>query len=98
MKIGLDVMGGDYAPRKTIQGAVLSLKTLDKNTEIVLFGNKKLILFELSKYNIPNNKFKIVHCPEVIEMGEHAIKSFKNKPNSSISQGFELLKKVKCCQ
>ena len=41
MKIGLDIMGGDYAPKKTIHGAILAIKQLPKNIKVVLFGEKK---------------------------------------------------------
>lgn len=93
MKIGLDVMGGDYAPEKTIEGAALALKEFNKNVELVFFGEKRRILSQLSKYNISENKFQIVDCPETIGMGEHAMQTLKTKPNSSIHRGYDSLKK-----
>ena len=84
-------MGGDYAPKKTVHGAILAQKELPKGTEIVLFGKEENILAELHSFNIPSNTFKIVHCPEVIEMGEHAIKGLKQKTKSSIAVGFDYL-------
>ena len=84
-------MGGDYAPKKTVHGAILAQKELTKDTEIVLFGRKEDILSELKLFNISSNTFKIVDCPEVIEMGEHAVKGFKQKTKSSISIGFHHL-------
>jgi glycerol-3-phosphate acyltransferase PlsX len=93
MKIGLDIMGGDYAPRKTVHGAILALDELPKNIRIVLFGNENEILFELKKHNISAEKFEIINCSEVISMEEHATKAFRSKPNSSIAKGFEYLTK-----
>ena len=84
-------MGGDYAPQKTVHGAILAQKDLPKGTEIVLFGGKEDILSELKSFNISSNTFEIVDCPEVIEMGEHAIKGIKQKTKSSISVGFHYL-------
>ena len=84
-------MGGDYAPQKTVHGAILAQKALPKGTEIVLFGGKEDILSELKSFNISSNTFEIVDCPEVIEMGEHAIKGIKQKTKSSISVGFHYL-------
>jgi len=91
MRIGIDIMGGDYAPQKTVHGAILAQKDLPKGTEIVLFGRKEDILSELKSFNISSNTFEIVDCPEVIEMGEHAIKGIKQKTKSSISVGFYYL-------
>ena len=84
-------MGGDYAPQKTVHGAILAQKALPKGTEIVLFGGKEDILSELKSFNISSNTFEIINCPEVIEMGEHAIKGIKQKTKSSISVGFHYL-------
>ena len=84
-------MGGDYAPQKTVHGAILAQKALPKGTEIVLFGGEEDILSELKSFNISSNTFEIVDCPEVIEMGEHAIKGIKQKTKSSISVGFHYL-------
>ena len=91
MRIGIDIMGGDYAPQKTVHGAILAQKDLPRGTEIVLFGKKEDILSELKSFNISSNIFEIVDCSEVIEMGEHAVKGIKQKTKSSISVGFHYL-------
>ena len=41
MKIGIDIMGGDFAPKKTIEGAVLSLKHFHNGEKLFLFGKEK---------------------------------------------------------
>ncbi|MGE5382514.1 MAG: phosphate acyltransferase PlsX [Omnitrophica WOR_2 bacterium] len=92
MKIGLDVMGGDFAPVSTISGAILALEHLAPKDEIVLIGDQDKILSELSKHNVPEGSFRIVHANDVIEMGEHPTRALLKKPQSSISIGFELLK------
>lgn len=91
MRIGIDIMGGDFAPQKTVQGAILAQKELPEETEIVLFGNKNDILSELKSHHISEDLFEIVDCTEVIDMGEHAVKAFKQKTNSSIAVGFHYL-------
>ena len=95
MRIGIDIMGGDYAPQKTVHGAILALNELPSDTKIVLFGRESEILTELKKYNINANNFEIIDCTDVIDMGEHPTKAFKSKPNSSIAKGFEHLAKGK---
>ena len=93
MRIGIDIMGGDYAPKKTVHGAILALKELPKNTTVVLFGKKNEILSELKQHDFSADKFEIVDCSEVIRMEEHATKAYRSKPDSSISKGFEYLAK-----
>ena len=92
MRIGIDIMGGDFAPTSIIEGVLLAQKEQKDNTELVLFGDKKKIENLLSIHNTEKKNFKIVHCKETITMEENAIKGFKNKPNSSIAKGFEALK------
>ena len=95
MRIGIDIMGGDYAPQKTVHGAILALNELPSDTKIVLFGRESEILTELKKYNINATNFEIIDCTDLIDMGEHPTKAFKSKPNSSIAKGFEYLAKGK---
>lgn len=91
MKIGIDIMGGDFAPVKTIHGAILALNELPNNISVVLFGKEKDILSELKKHNQNTSLFEIINCPDTISMGEHPTKAFRSKPNSSIAKGFGYL-------
>jgi phosphate acyltransferase len=92
MRIGLDVMGGDFAPKATIAGAIMANSEISASDQIVLIGDKNLILKQLKEENVDSNEFGIVHAEEAIGMGEHPLKAFKTKPNSSINIGFKLLK------
>lgn len=92
MKIGLDVMGGDFAPGATISGAILALKDLPPADRIVLIGIQDIILEELSKHGVDPSLFDIVHASEVIGMGEHPTHAILRKPDSSIGVGFKCLK------
>ena len=40
MRIGFDIMGGDYAPLEAIKGAILAQKELPSDVRIVLFGDE----------------------------------------------------------
>jgi len=91
MIIALDAMGGDFAPKATVEGAILAQKVLSESCEILLIGDQDQILAELKSHDFPADKFTIVHAPDVIEMGEHPAKAFPQKPNSSIAIGFGLL-------
>ncbi|MBK6522532.1 MAG: phosphate acyltransferase PlsX [Bacteroidia bacterium] len=92
MKIGLDIMGGDFAPKNCLDGAVLALKELPKDVKIVLIGDKDAALKYFEENKIDGSAFEYIHTKEVIEMGEHPTKAFSQKPQSSIAIGFKLLK------
>ena len=92
VRIGIDVMGGDFAPLATIDGSILALQS-QKNIELFLIGDEAIIINELNKRKIDSNELNIIHAPENIEMGEHPTKALIKKPNSSISIGFQMLKK-----
>lgn len=92
MKIGLDVMGGDYSPVATLEGAILAQERISSSDRIFLFGPQELIEDMLEERKADKSLFTIVHSPEVIGMGERPIKAYTHKPNSSISMGFKHLK------
>lgn len=93
MRIGLDIMGGDFAPVETTKGAILALNSFKEHGDrLVLIGDENKICSILSEEGISPDEFDIVHAEETIGMGEHATKAFSKKPNSSISVGFKLLK------
>jgi phosphate acyltransferase len=93
MKIGLDVSGGDFAPKATIDGALLAKQVLDSDVTIVLFGDELTIQKELASRAQSAELFEIVHAPEVITYHDHPTRALPKKPNSSIAVGFELLAK-----
>jgi glycerol-3-phosphate acyltransferase PlsX len=92
MKIGLDVMGGDYAPDAVIQGAVDSLQHLSDDEKLVLIGNESMIRWGLDHLSTEPSLFEIVNTTQVIEMADHPAKSFSQKKNSSIAVGYGMLK------
>lgn len=95
MRIGLDAMGGDFAPRAVVEGAVDVLPRLDDDTRIVLIGDEARILDELRTLSVDPSLFDIVHTSEVITMADHPAKAFSQKRHSSIAVGFGMLKNGK---
>ena len=95
MKVGLDVMGGDSAPKATIGGAILAHKELPLEDRIVLIGDEGIIRATLLEFGASPVDFEIVHASDVIGMGEHPTKAFLRKTDSSISVGYNLLKHKK---
>jgi glycerol-3-phosphate acyltransferase PlsX len=90
MKIGVDAMGGDFAPLEAIKGAS-SAARVHPHYQLVLFGNKEVILSVCKEEGVDANLFSIVDCPTEIEMGEHPVRAFSAKQDSSIARGFQYL-------
>lgn len=91
MKIGIDIMGGDFAPREALTGVKQFLDSNPNDVEIVLIGDEKQISPIVSQLAIDTQQYSIVHAPETIGMHEHPTKALKGKPHSSINIGFQLL-------
>lgn len=95
IKIGIDAMGGDFAPEVAIEGAVMSLKFLNKESRIVLYGDDVRIRELIKKHGAKEEDFDIVATTQVIEMGDHPAKAFVAKRDSSITVGFRDLSEGK---
>ncbi len=90
MKIAVDVMGGDYAPRKIIEGTKLAYKELGNLIEIQLVGNKEII-----KRFAVSDKFSIVDTSQTVSAGEPPLEAYRKKKNSSLAKAVELQKNGK---
>lgn len=93
-RIVVDAMGGDFAPRNAVIGAVQAFEA-NRNFELFLVGRQNDILKELETNNLQFDKNNIIHADEVIGMGDSATSSIKQKPNSSIVVGAKLVKDKK---
>ncbi len=92
MKIGIDILGGDFAPGAPLEGVCLAYAELPSHVRLVLIGDQEQIRSGLSQKGLDPEKFDIVHATETIGMGEHPVKAFSQKPNSTIATGFRLMK------
>ena len=91
MRIVVDAMGGDYAPKNIIAGVVDAVKEFP--VTIVLVGIESRIKAELAGHSYPKEKIEIVHAPDVVGMDDHATDVIRKKPDCSISVGVNLLKR-----
>ena len=93
MNIALDAMGGDFAPRSILEGALLAKKEiLPEGAFITLIGQESVIKEELKALGAPEDSFAIVNADEVIGMDEHPAKAITKKQNASIPVGYGMLK------
>lgn len=90
MKIGIDMMGGDFAPAEALKGIQEYIANGTK-VHLVLIGDEQQITSLLSYNNLSPDSYTIIHASQVIGMHEHPTKALKEKKHSSISIGFHLL-------
>ena len=90
MKIIADAFGGDNAPVEIIKGCVQAAAEL--GVEIALCGRRAEIEKQLSGYEYPKEKITIVDAEEVIGACEVPTAAIREKKNSSLVVGLELLK------
>ncbi|TWF35677.1 phosphate:acyl-[acyl carrier protein] acyltransferase [Chitinophaga polysaccharea] len=95
MRIGLDMMGGDFAPAEAVKGVKVYLDNVASDVHLVLIGDEQQLAPLLTAAQLDQSKYSVVHSSQVIGMDEHPTKALKEKPHSSISIGFHLLKEGK---
>jgi len=94
IRIALDAMGGDNAPRVEVEGAVLALRDLPPNVRIQLVGRRSEIESALAQHpQADRSRIELIEAPDVVGMGEKPLAAIRSKPNSSISIGLSLQKK-----
>jgi glycerol-3-phosphate acyltransferase PlsX len=89
MTIGIDLMGGDFAPLEAIKGIQQYLQ--EGKAHLVLVGDESKVRSILSEHSIPEKSYTLVHASQVIGMHEHPTKALKEKQDSSIAIGYKLL-------
>jgi glycerol-3-phosphate acyltransferase PlsX len=91
-------MGGDFAPKAPIAGALLALQELDESHVVQLVGQttviesqlKDLLSGEFSSASRVGKRVQIVEAPDVIEMSEKPTAGLRKKPNSSMVVGIRM--------
>ena len=91
MKIILDAMGGDLAPKSTVEGAVLALQEME-DCRLVLVGDKDIIKENLRGLQYDKNRLTIVSTTEVITNDDVPTKAIKQKKDSSLVVALNMLK------
>ncbi len=94
MRIALDAMGGDRAPRVIVEGAIQALREY-RDLEVILVGDEKRVKKELSKYRTKGLSLSIIHASQVVEMDELPTTALRQKKDSSIMVSARLMKERK---
>lgn len=91
MKIGIDMMGGDFAPKEAINGIQQYFQEVREAAHLVLVGDEAQVNPLLHTLSLSAGQYTLVHAPQVIDMHEHPTKALKEKQQSSIAIGFHML-------
>lgn len=91
MNIGIDMMGGDFAPLEAVKGILLYLNNSSNSVNIYCIGDENLVQPLVKEYQLSSPNLHFVHAPEIIGYHEHPTKALKEKQKSSIGIGFHLL-------
>ncbi|HEY8444660.1 MAG TPA: phosphate acyltransferase PlsX [Bacilli bacterium] len=92
IKLAIDAMGGDFAPKEIVEGVNLAIKLYD-DLELVLYGNEK----EIKKYLVPNNRVTIVHAATKLDMGEkEPISLIRTDKELSLVKAFKAVHDQEC--
>ncbi len=90
MKIIIDAMGGDLAPREPVLGAVMAHREF--GCDIVLVGQEERIRSILEKDNITLPRgITLVNATQVIEICDDPATAWRKKKDSSMTVGLKML-------
>lgn len=92
MKIALDAMGHDEGPAKLVEGAALALGEFADISKLFLTGDTPRLEAELKRIGCNDRRVEIVHCTQVVEMGDDAAFAVRRKKDSSVSRAVDLVK------
>lgn len=95
IRIAIDAMGGDYAPRNVIEGALQALRETQNRFEVILVGPEQMLKKELQQVQKEKLHYQIIDASQVIDMHDSATAGVKQKRDSSINVGITLQKSGK---
>lgn len=95
MKIAIDGMGGDHAPKAVVEGVIEAHKQFS-DIEFYITGPEDKIKEELSKVEYNSESIKVVDAKEIISPNEHPVMALRKKKDSSICKALKLVKDGEC--
>ena len=92
MRIAVDAMGGDHAPREIVKGAVKAARGLKGVSRIILVGDEQAIRKELALHGAIPDLIEVMHASDVVAMDEAPAQAVRRKKDSSIGRAVDLVK------
>jgi glycerol-3-phosphate acyltransferase PlsX len=91
MRVAIDAMGGDYAPREIVAGAVRAARELE--VDVTLVGPTALLQGELRSLDASGLPIRIEEAPEVIGMAEAPAMALRRKRRASVVVAVDLVRR-----
>jgi len=91
MRIAIDAMGGDLAPREPVKGAV-QVSRENPELELILVGDRDQVQAALAETGGSDNQIRVEHAGEVVRADENPLQVLRRKGNTSIGRVAELMK------
>jgi glycerol-3-phosphate acyltransferase PlsX len=91
VRLAIDAMGGDYAPREVVRGAVAARDLLPQD-EIILVGDEAAIRQELQATRASLDRLTLVHTTQQVGMAEPPVEAVRRKPDSSMRRAMALVR------
>ena len=91
VRVAVDAMGGDNAPKEVIKGAVEAVNAKEEN-QLILVGVEDKIKQELANYTYPKERIRVVHATEIITTEESPVMAIRKKKDSSIVVAMNMVK------
>lgn len=88
MRIALDAMGGDHAPKETVRGALRAIAA-DDDIQVLLVGREDDIRAELTGESAESDRISVVHASDVVDCHESPVDALRRKKDSSIVVGLK---------
>ena len=95
VRVAVDAMGGDNAPKEIIKGAVEAVNENSK-IKVYLTGVKDTVENELAQYTYDKEQIEVVNATEIIETAEPPVMAIRKKKDSSIVVALNLVKDRTC--
>ena len=94
IRVALDAMGSDQAPRTEVEGVALALRELPPGFRVQLVGRRAEVEAELARHpDLDRERLEIIDAPDVIGMEEKPLQAVRRKPKSSLVSGLGLVAK-----
>lgn len=79
MKIAIDAMGGDHAPKEIVEGVFQAVEDF-KDVEFLLYGDE----VKMAPYLKQHERVQVIHCSEVIEGTDEPVRAVRRKKDASM--------------
>ncbi len=92
MRIAVDAMGGDFAPRNIVEGSLQSLRNNPRISHMFLVGDQERVQAEISRHGTADARVQIIHASQVVEMDDAPVQAVRKKKDSSMARTVDLVK------